>query len=196
MRFCVYCASQPGNKPVYRQAARELGQLMAEKGIGLVYGGNKYGLMGEVATTALVAGGKVVGVMPHVLSTIEQVHPGLTELYFVETLHERKERMISLSDGAIVLPGAAGTMDEMFEHFTWLNLGLHEKTCAIFNIDGFYDPLLALMQRMVADGFLLQEHLDSLIVSSQASELLDKLCAWQPKPPVWGLRKNKLKEVA
>jgi len=196
MRLCVYCASQPGNKPVYRQAAQDLGRLLATSGITLVYGGNKDGLMGEVATAALEAGGQVIGVMPHVLATIEHVHPGLSELYFVETLHERKARMIELSNGSIIMPGACGTMDELFEQLTWLHVGLHDKPCAIFNIDGFYDHLIALIERMVEDGFLLPQHRDGLIVASQAEELLEKFRNWQPLPPVWGLRHKKLKEVA
>lgn len=196
MRLCVYCASQPGNKPVYRQAARELGHLLATSGIGLVYGGNKDGLMGEVATAALEAGGEVIGVMPHVLATIEHVHPGLSELLFVETLHERKARMIELSNGSIIMPGACGTMDELFEQLTWLHVGLHDKPCAIFNIDGFYDHLIALIRRMVTDGFLLPQHQEGLIVATQAPELLEKFRNWQPLPPVWGLRREKLKEVA
>lgn len=196
MRLCVYCASQPGNKPVYRQAAQDLGRLLAESGIALVYGGNKGGLMGEVATATLDAGGQVIGVMPHVLATIEHVHPGLTELYFVESLHERKARMIELSNGSIIMPGATGTMDELFEQLTWLHVGLHDKPCAIFNIDGFYDHLIALMERMVEDGFLLRQHRDGLIVASQASELLEEIRNWQPLPPVWGLKHKKLKEVA
>ncbi len=196
MRLCVYCASQPGNKPIYRQAAQELGRLLATSGIGLVYGGNKDGLMGEVATAALEAGGEVIGVMPHVLATIETVHPGLSELLFVESLHERKARMIELTNGSIIMPGATGTMDELFEQLTWLHVGLHDKPCGIFNIAGFYDHLLALMDRMVEDGFLLADHRDGLIVASEATELLGKFKAWQPLPPVWGLKHKKLKEVA
>lgn len=196
MRLCVYCASQPGNKPIYRDSARELGLLLAEQGIGLVYGGNLQGLMGEVASAALEAGGEVIGIMPRVLATIEHVHPGLTELHFVETLHERKAKMIELSNGSIIMPGACGTMDELFEQLTWLHVGLHDKPCAIFNVNGFYAHLIALIERMVEDGFLLSAHRDGLIVADTPAALLEKFHAWKPLPPVWGLRYQKETEAA
>lgn len=152
-----------------------LGRALAEGGHTLVYGGGKVGLMGAVADGALGAGGKVIGVIPEMLAERELAHGGLTTLHTVLTMHERKFRMASLSDGFIALPGGIGTLEEIIEIFVWAQLGVHEKPYAILNVNGFYDPLLAYLEHMKTSRFLTSEHLDQLIVGDKIEEVLSRV---------------------
>jgi len=153
-RVCVYCGSSPGGRPQYAAAAAELGQAIAARGLALVYGGASVGLMGVLADAALAAGGRVVGVIPQLLSTRELAHAGLTEQHVVTSMHERKSKMAELSDLFVALPGGIGTLDELFEMWTWSQLGLHAKPCALLNIDGYYDALIAFLDHARSEGFV------------------------------------------
>jgi uncharacterized protein (TIGR00730 family) len=151
---CVYCGSNAGNKPVYAERAIALGNRLAKERLALVYGGGNVGLMGIVADAVLEAGGEVIGVIPEQLVEWEVAHKGLTRLEIVANMHERKARMFDLSDGFVALPGGFGTLDEMFEMLTWRQLGIGDKPCAFLDVDGFYAPLLAMLDRMVEERFL------------------------------------------
>ena len=151
---CVYCGSNAGARPAYAQKAVQLGERLAREGLAVVYGGGNVGLMGIVADAALAAGGEVIGVIPEQLVGWEVAHAGLTRLEVVANMHERKARMFDLSDAFIALPGGFGTLDEMFEMLTWRQLGLGDKPCAFLDVDGFYAPLIAMMDRMVEERFL------------------------------------------
>ena len=148
----IFCGSSAGEHPLYLETARLVGRTLAQQGLALVYGGGKVGLMGAVADAALEAGGVVIGVMPRGLVEREIAHRGLTELHVVEDMHERKTKMAALADGFIALPGGAGTLEEIFEQWTWAQLGIHEKPCAFLNIKGYYDPLQAMVDNMVRKG--------------------------------------------
>jgi uncharacterized protein (TIGR00730 family) len=151
---CVYCGSNAGSRPVYTERAAALGTRLAQEGLALVYGGGNVGLMGIVADAALAAGGEVVGVIPEQLVNWEVAHRGVTRLEVVANMHERKARMFDLSDAFVALPGGFGTLDEMFEMLTWRQLGLGDKPCAFLDVDGFYAPLVAILDRMVDERFL------------------------------------------
>ncbi len=157
-RLCVYCGSNMGSSPVYAEVAVQLGAAMAARRIGLVYGGGNVGLMGVLADAALGAGGEVIGVIPDHLVRAEVAHEGLTELQVVATMHERKQRMSDLADGFVVLPGGFGTFDETFEALTWDQLGLMAKPVVLLDVEQFFDPLFALMDRAVEAGFLRSAH--------------------------------------
>ena len=171
---CVYCGSNAGSRPVYAERAVALGHRLAHEGMALVYGGGNVGLMGIVADAALAAGGEVVGVIPEQLVGWEVAHAGLTRLEVVANMHERKARMFDLSDAFIALPGGFGTLDEMFEMHTWRQLGLGDKPCAFLDVDGFYSPLVAMMDRMVDERFLHPDQRRDL----WHGEDLDALFAW------------------
>ncbi|WP_449403089.1 LOG family protein [Exiguobacterium artemiae] len=173
-KLAVFCGSKDGATAVFRQAATLLGMTLAAHQIGLVYGGSRVGTMGAVADAVLAANGQAVGVLPHFLQEKEIAHPNLTELHLVESMHDRKAKMAELADGFIILPGGPGTMEEFFEVFTWAQLGLHEKPCGILNIDGYYDPLVTLFQKMETQGFLIPEHAAMLIVESDPEQLLER----------------------
>ncbi len=175
--ICVFCGSASGARTEYAQSARQFGQLLANQGIGVVFGGGKVGLMGEVANGALEAGGRVVGVMPRGLVEREIAHDGLTALHIVETMHERKAMMAELSEAFVALPGGLGTLDELFEIWTWFQLGLHHKPIGVFNIRGFFDPLLAAVAAASREGFVRASLANSLVVSTNASALVKALCA-------------------
>ena len=151
---CVYCGSNAGSRPVYAERAMALGTRLAQQGLALVYGGGNVGLMGIVADAVLAASGEVIGVIPEQLVGWEVAHRGVTRLEVVANMHERKARMFDLSDAFVALPGGFGTLDEMFEMLTWRQLGIGDKPCAFLDVDGFYEPLIAMMDRMVAEGFL------------------------------------------
>ncbi|MGH8676929.1 MAG: TIGR00730 family Rossman fold protein [Burkholderiales bacterium] len=172
---CVYCGSSVGAKREYAEAARGVGRLLAERGITLVYGGGSIGLMGVLADAALGAGGKVVGVIPQGLRTRELAHEGLSELITVESMHARKQTMVDRSDAFIALPGGIGTLDELFETFTWLQLGIHDKPVGILNAAGYYLPLIELIRNMAAERFLKQEHFDCLLIDDDIERLVDRL---------------------
>lgn len=172
-RVCVFCGSNTGKNPVYSQAAATLGQYLAQRQIELVYGGGGIGLMGAIADAVLNAGGKVTGVIPEFLSAKEIAHPGLNQMYVVQSMHERKAKMAQLADAFIAMPGGLGTFEEFFEVVTWAQLQLHQKPCGLLNIHNYYDPLLALLDRALEEGFLKLEHRLLFITSDNAKNLLD-----------------------
>ena len=171
---CVYCGSNAGSKPVYADRAMALGNRLAKDGLALVYGGGNVGLMGIVADAVLEAGGEVIGVIPEQLVNWEVAHRGVTRLEIVANMHERKARMFDLADGFVALPGGFGTLDEMFEMLTWRQLGLGDKPCAFLDVEGFFSPLLAMMDRMVDERFLHEDQRRDL----WHGEDLDALFAW------------------
>lgn len=178
-RICVYCGSNAGTNPAYRAAARHLGTLLGERGIGLVYGGGKVGLMGVVADAALAAGGEVIGVIPEALRAREVGHTGLTGLRVVNTMHERKALMEALSDAFIALPGGLGTLDELFEILTWSQLGMHAKPCGLLDVAGFFAPLVAWLDHATAEGFVRPPHRAMVMVETDAARLLERFAEYQ-----------------
>jgi uncharacterized protein (TIGR00730 family) len=179
MRILVICGSSPGKLPAYATRAGELGRLLAQRGLATVYGGASVGLMGAVADGALAAGGEVIGVIPKRLVEREIAHAGLSELHIVETMHERKALMAELSDGVIALPGGTGTLDELFELFTWSQLGLHRKPIGLLDVADYWRPLLAFLEHAVSERFLMAEHLETLLVERDAAALVDRLGSYQ-----------------
>lgn len=175
MRIAIYCGANGGNDPLYRTAAAALAAFLATEDIGLVYGGGNVGLMGTIANAALEAGGEVIGVIPQSLMDKELGHGGVTELHVVRSMHERKQRMVDLSDGFIALPGGFGTLDELFETLTWLQLSFHAKPVGMLNVNGFFDGLLEFLNHMTAQGFLKQEHRDCVLVSADPADLLTQM---------------------
>ena len=157
-QLCVFCGSKVGSDERYRMAAVELGQLLARKGIGLVYGGGSIGLMGVIADAVLAEGGEVIGVIPESLATEELLHPGVTEMHVVSSMHARKALMAELSDAFVALPGGFGTFEEFFEVVTWSQLGLHRKLTGLLNVGGYYDPLVRLVDHAVQEGFIKLKH--------------------------------------
>lgn len=173
--LCVFCGSSPGARPQYRDAAEALGAELARRGIRLVYGGGHVGLMGIVADAVLSTGGAVIGVITEGLQAREVGHADLPDLRVVATMHERKAMMASLADAFVALPGGAGTLDEFFEAWTWLQLGIHRKPVGLLNIEGYYDPLLAFLDRGVEDRFIRAEYLDALVIDTAVGRLIDRL---------------------
>jgi uncharacterized protein (TIGR00730 family) len=171
VNICVFCGSGEGDLPVFKSAAEEFGTLLAKKGHGLVYGGADIGLMGAIADSVLAQGGKVTGIIPTFLFEKEIAHRGISELITVKSMHERKMRMAMLADAFTALPGGWGTLEELAEILTWKQLRLIEKPVAVLNVNGFFDPLIAMMQSMVEHRFLAKDHLDNLIVSNSVQEL-------------------------
>jgi uncharacterized protein (TIGR00730 family) len=178
-RVLVFCGSSPGRLPDYAEATGELGRLLAERDLEIVYGGASVGLMGVLADAALGAGGTVIGVIPSRLVEHEIAHAGLTKLHVVETMHERKALMADLADAVIALPGGSGTLDELFELFTWSQLGLHRKPLGLLDIAGYWQPLLAFLEHAVGERFLRAEHLDALLVEASAPALLNSLAGYR-----------------
>jgi uncharacterized protein (TIGR00730 family) len=181
-RVCVFCGSSRGDNPVYSETARKLGQVLAGRGLELVFGAGHIGLMGVLADAVIAAGGKTSGVIPRSMVERELAHTGLDHLHIVETMHERKSLMADLSDAFIALPGGFGTADELFEILTWAQLGIHQKPIGLINIAGFFDPLLAWLERTVADGFLKPNHRRLLIEAATVEEVLDRLHQFRPIP--------------
>jgi uncharacterized protein (TIGR00730 family) len=179
-RICVFSGSSPGQDPAYKDAATALGTLLAREGIGLVYGGAAVGLMGALADAARGAGGEVIGVIPQSLVEHEIAHTGLDDLRIVGSMHERKALMAELSDAFIALPGGIGTFEELFEVWTWAQLGSHTKPCALLNIQNFYDRLLAFLDHVVAEAFLRPVHRNMLIVEQDAGALIEELRHYEP----------------
>jgi uncharacterized protein (TIGR00730 family) len=183
---CVFCGSKPGTEPAYGRAARALGRTLARERITLVYGGGRVGLMGVLADAVLEAGGEAIGVIPKALVEREISHTGLPDLRVVGSMHERKAAMSELSEGFVALPGGTGTLEEFFEVLTWAQLGEHRKPCALLNIDGYYDPLLAVFDHMVAKGFLTEEHRSMVLVETEPESLLETLARYRPpEVPKW-----------
>ena len=177
---CVYCGSAFGTRDVYREAATALGQAMAAAGITLVYGGGRVGLMGGIADAVLAAGGRAIGVIPQLLVDKEVAHAGLSELHVVADMHERKRMMADLCDGFIAMPGGAGTLEELFEVYTWAQLGYHDKPIGLLNVDGFYDPLITMLRHTAQEGFLRNDFVDLLLIEDRAPALLTALRERQP----------------
>ncbi|UCH50227.1 MAG: TIGR00730 family Rossman fold protein [Betaproteobacteria bacterium] len=176
---CVYCGSSRGVSSDYAAAAREMGTLLAERGIRLVFGGGSVGLMGVLADAVLAAGGEVTGVIPHGLRTAELAHEGVSEMIAVDSMHARKQRMVELADAFIALPGGIGTLDELFETWTWLQLGIHRKPVGVLNVAGYYDRLLEFLHHMAQRQFLSRDHLECLMVDSDAQRLLSRLARFR-----------------
>ncbi|MFL6196049.1 MAG: TIGR00730 family Rossman fold protein [Thermoanaerobaculia bacterium] len=177
---CVFCGSNTGASPAYARAAAELGRRLAERGLTLVYGGGRVGLMGVVADAALAEGGRVVGVIPEALATRELAHERVTELRVVESMHERKALMSELSDGFIAMPGGIGTLEEWFEVWTWSQLGFQPKPCGLLNVGGYYGHLLAFLDHMTGERFLTPAHRGMAIVDDDPARLLDRLSSYRP----------------
>ncbi len=174
-KIAVYCGSKIGNDPEYSKAATALGQKLVERKIELVYGGGAIGLMGVIAEAMLERGGRVTGVIPEKLYEMEVAHMGLTELYRVKTMHERKALMADLSDGFIALPGGIGTLEELTEVMTWAQIGYHTKPCALLNVNGYYDHFLAFFDQMEQRGFLYMPIHEQLIIESKVDALLERM---------------------
>jgi uncharacterized protein (TIGR00730 family) len=177
---CVFCGSNPGNDPVYAEGARAMGAEIARRGLVLVYGGGAVGLMGIVADAALEAGGEVHGIIPEALCRKEVGHRALTRLEVVDTMHTRKARMAELSDGFIAMPGGIGTFEELFEIWTWGQLGIHSKPLGMLNVAGFYDPLAAFLDGTVEAGFLKQPHRAMAMTDTHPATLLDRMEQYVP----------------
>ena len=173
-RICVYCGSSPGRLSDYRDAARQLGNELAARKIGLVYGGASVGVMGAVADAILDQGGRAIGVIPHALATREVAHNGLDELFVVDSMHERKAKMAELSDGFIALPGGWGTIEEIFEMLTWAQLGFHQKPCGLLNISAYYDHLFKFLEHAIDQRFVREEYRPMIMMEQTASGLLDR----------------------
>ena len=179
-RYCVFCGSRDGGRPEVLRGAGELGAEMARRGIGLVYGGSRLGVMGAVAAGALAGGGEVIGVIPAGLARKEVAHDGLADLRIVGSMHERKALMVELADGFITLPGGMGTLDEFFESLTWAQLGVHRSPCGLLNLGGYWDPLLGLLDHVVEERFARAEDRAMVVVESEPAALLDRFARYEP----------------
>jgi uncharacterized protein (TIGR00730 family) len=179
-RICIYCGSNPGRDEAYVEAARELGRLLADRGIGVVYGGASVGMMGAVADAALDAGGEVIGVIPDALMEREVAHDGLTDLRVVGSMHERKREMVELADGFVALPGGLGTLEEIFEVLTWAQLGFHEDPCGLLDVASYYTNLVAHLDGATEAGFVREHHREMILVESDPATLLDRFADYEP----------------
>jgi uncharacterized protein (TIGR00730 family) len=181
-RLCVFCGSSPGARPEYTAAAHALGRELAARGIGLVYGGASVGLMGAVADATLAAGGEAIGVIPRSLQQKEIAHAGLSQLHVVASMHERKALMAQLSSGFVALPGGIGTLEELFEAWTWSQLGIHAKPVGLLNVAGYYDALLRFLDHAVAEGFIGTAYRPVLLDGREPAAVLDAIDAWRATP--------------
>ncbi|HEU5401863.1 MAG TPA: TIGR00730 family Rossman fold protein [Terriglobales bacterium] len=179
-RICVFCGSSSGSRPAYRSATEKVGRYLAQREIGVVYGGGNVGLMGVLADAALAAGGEVIGVIPGHLMAREIGHKGLTKMHVVGSMHERKAMMADLSDGFIALPGGFGTFEEFCEVLTWSQLGLHKKPCGLLNVEDYYSPLLEIFDRAVVEGFLRRENRGIVLSHSDIGRLVETMEHWVP----------------
>ena len=179
-RVCVFCGSRNGTRDQYVAAARRMGEALARRGIGLVYGGGGIGLMGVLADAAVSAGGDVIGVIPKALMAREVAHRGLPDLRVVASMHERKAVMAELADAFVALPGGFGTLEEFCEALTWAQLGIHRKPCGLLNVEGFFDPLLSLFDHAVRERFVSPDHRSLVVVEEDPERLLDALSRWEP----------------
>jgi hypothetical protein len=191
-RLAVYCGSATPADPVYIQSARMVGRELAARGIGLVYGGGRLGLMGAVADACLAAGGEVIGVIPEALVGSEVAHRGCTELHVVPGMHERKRMFTDLSDGFITIPGGVGTMDELWEAISWAQLGYHEKPVGLLNVAGFYDRLIEFNQHMVEVGFIRPQHAGIMIVDDTMDGLINKMANYEPHKSIFQMKAEDL----
>lgn len=176
-RVAVFCGSRHGADPLYTEAARSLGRLIAERGLGLVYGGGNVGLMGVIADEVLAGGGEVLGVIPKMLEAREVAHKGISELIVVDTMHDRKRKIYALCEAVIAMPGGIGTFEELFEALTWNQLGIHALPCGLLNAGGYWDPLLAMLDRAVDQGFFPATNRDKILADAEPASLLDRLAA-------------------
>jgi uncharacterized protein (TIGR00730 family) len=177
--ICVYCGSSPGRLEVYAEGARALAQALVARDLGLVYGGASIGLMGLIADTVLALGGRAVGVIPYALAQKEVAHRGLTELHITHSMHERKTLMAELSDGFVAMPGGIGTFEEIFEVWTWAQLGIHAKPCGLLNVSGYFDALTTFLDHATQEQFLKPPHRSLLVVESDPDALLDRFASYQ-----------------
>jgi uncharacterized protein (TIGR00730 family) len=186
-RLCVFCGSSPGARPAYAEAAEELGRVLVAEGIGLVYGGGQVGLMGRLADAVLAEGGEAIGVLPEALVAKEIGHPGVEDLRVVGSMHERKALMAELSDGFVALPGGLGTVEELFEVYTWSQLGLHHKPCSLLDVDGYYEGIASFLSHAVEERFLREDHRAMLIVEREPRALIERLRRFEPAAivPKW-----------
>lgn len=185
--IAIFCGSALGKDSVYLNVAQNVGRYLAQQDITLVYGGGRSGLMGVVADCALQAGGKVIGVIPRVLVDKELAHPNLTELHVVEDMQQRKTKMSELADGFVAIPGGAGTLEEIFEQWTWAQLGIHLKPCAFLNVDGFYDDLLKFLTLTAEKGFTHQRFIDGLVAEDNIEAIIEKFKHFAAPEPKWGM---------
>ena len=186
-RACVFCGSSPGARPAYTEATEDFGQLLVEHGIALVFGGASVGLMGRLADTVLSEGGEAIGVIPQSLVDREIAHLGVTDLHVVDTMHERKQLMADLADAFVALPGGLGTLDELFEIYTWAQLGLHRKPIGLMNVEGYFDGLVGFLEHAVAERFVRDDHREMLIVEEEPAPMLERLKSFDPASltPKW-----------
>lgn len=191
-RLAVYCGSATPADLTYVGAARHVGRTLAQRGIGVVYGGGRLGLMGAVADAALEAGGEVIGVIPEALVGAEVAHRGCTQLHVVQTMHQRKQLFTDLSDGFVTLPGGVGTMDELWEAISWAQLGYHSKPVGLLNVAGFYDQLIGFNRQMVETGFIRAQHAGILIHADNIDTLLDAMAAYQPHETIFAMKADRL----
>ncbi|MGQ4277205.1 TIGR00730 family Rossman fold protein [Pseudidiomarina sp. E22-M8] len=184
--ICVYCGANSGFSPVYQDAAMQLADTLTAANIALVYGGSSVGLMGIIADRVLAQGGRVIGVIPQALVDKELAHEGLTELHVVPSMHARKAKMAELADGFIAMPGGMGTLEELFEMLTWAQLGLHQKSCAVLNVDGYYEGLISFLENATSQGFIRAEHRHLLISHDEPEQLLALMENYEaPQQPKW-----------
>jgi uncharacterized protein (TIGR00730 family) len=179
-RICVFCGSNPGANPVYMETAARVGEFLAAENVELVYGGGRVGLMGKIADTVLARGGKVIGIIPEDLAIKEVAHQGLTELYVVNSMHERKAMMADFADGFIALPGGFGTFEEFCEIITWAQLGIHQKPCALLNVNGFYDHLIAMFDFSTNENFIREDHRRLVLIESEIEKLYEQMKNYRP----------------
>lgn len=191
-RLAVYCGSASPADPIYLDTAHMVGRTLAERGIGVVYGGGRLGLMGAVADSALAAGGEVIGVIPEALVGAEVAHRGCTQLQVVKGMHERKAFFTELSDGFLTIPGGVGTMDELWEAISWSQLGYHEKPVGVLNVAGYYDHLIALNTHMINVGFVRAQHAGIMLHSADLDDLLNKMAAYQPHEAILRMKADQL----
>jgi len=185
--ICVFCGSQLGTNGLYQQAAAELGQLLVQRRYGLVYGGGHVGLMGVIADAVLQAGGEVIGVIPESMVARELAHTGVTRMHVVPSMHMRKARMAELADAFVAMPGGYGTFEELFEIITWAQLGLHRKPIGLLNVAGYFEGLMALVERAIAEGFIKPEHRQLTVMADRPEALLEALLQHTPPPVPPGL---------
>ncbi|WP_416828875.1 TIGR00730 family Rossman fold protein [Ectobacillus polymachus] len=188
--ICVYAGSNLGVRPQYKEHARQLGEEIVRQNLQLIYGGSRMGLMGELANTVLALGGNVIGIMPKGLFIGEMAHQGITQLIEVNDMHERKATMSEMADGFVALPGGYGTLEELFETLCWAQIGIHKKPIGLYNIEGYYNPLLVMMKQSITEEFMNSNHFDLMVSSDNAADLLQKMK--QYIPPVLG---NKWKQL-
>jgi hypothetical protein len=186
-RICVFCGASPGARPAYRDATSQLARLLAAEGIGVVYGGGGVGLMGALADAVLAEGGEITGVIPRALMDREIAHRDVADMRVVGSMHERKALMVELADAFVALPGGIGTLEELFEVYTWAQLGLHRKPCALLNVEGYYDGIADFLAHAVGERFLRDETRELLMVESEPATLIERLRSFEPQAvvPKW-----------